>query len=96
MRTQRVSEFDEIGTTFGLSAGGQRCFLCNELLVDPAVYWHGSFRLYLHADCVPHLCAALLRDMREIVTDAHASTAEFLEQRVWPVLLATLTKERTS
>ena len=66
--TKQVSEFDEIGTTFGLSAGGQQCFYCSELLVDPAVMWYGGTgqKLYLHADCVPQLCAGLLRDMREI------------------------------
>jgi len=66
--THRVSEFDEIGSTFGLSAGGQRCFACDELLVDPAVMWKGSNgqTIYLHGVCVLQLCVGLLRDAIEL------------------------------
>jgi hypothetical protein len=66
--TQKVSELDEIGTTFGLSAGGQCCFMCGELLVDPAVMWSGSNgqQIYLHVNCVLPLCVGLLRDKVEL------------------------------
>jgi len=68
--TRPVSELDEIGTTFGLSAAGQRCVYCGELTHDPAILWSGGegSQIYIHAECVDNFCTSLLRDMRECLT----------------------------
>ena len=49
------------------TAVGQICFLCGELLHDPAVCWLGSTgAIYLHADCVPDLAIKMFRDVHEL------------------------------
>lgn len=94
MITHRVSELDDVGMTFGLSAGGQQCLVCGECTHDPAIVWSGNdgTRIYLHAECTAAFCAALLRDMREILAPT-LDVPMFLQQYVWPSLFLTVGKK---
>lgn len=71
--TRPVSEFDEIGCTFGLSAAGQRCLFCGQLLSNPAVFWAGADgqTIYLHGGCVIEWMPRLMRDALEILYVNH-------------------------
>ena len=93
MITHKVSEMDEFGTNFGLSAAGQQCFACGELLLDPSQMWKGSegTRIYLHPDCVPDLCAGLLRDAHELCCD-NLTAKEYLVEIVAPPVMNAITQ----
>lgn len=67
--TRKGSEMDEVHTAFGLSAAGQCCWECSELLSDPAVLWaFGSAqqKLYLCTDCAKSVAMGMIRDAVEI------------------------------
>jgi hypothetical protein len=56
---------------FGLDPAGveARCFRCGELVVHPAIYWHGlsgDEPMYLHGRCAAALVRGLLRDVAEL------------------------------
>ena len=70
MISRKASEMDEVHTTFGLSAAGQRCWACRDLLSDPAVMWSFSHRdglqMYLCPACAKSVAMGMIRDAVDI------------------------------
>jgi hypothetical protein len=67
--TKKGSEMDEVHTTFGLSAAGQKCWACGGLLSDPAVMWHFGHvgqQLYLCPECAKSVSMGMIRDAVDI------------------------------
>lgn len=76
MITRKGSEMDEVHTTFGLSAAGQRCWECGDMLSDPAIMWAFSGRglqVYLCPQCAKSVAMGIIRDAVDIT---HAQNTE--------------------
>lgn len=83
--TKRIPESDPEGDPFGLSAAGQHCFFCDDMLIDPSQMWKGGNgeNIYLHPDCVLHWVGGLIRDAHALI-DSDMTMQEFLTECVMP------------
>lgn len=45
---------------------GAICFFCSEPVAHPAIYWHGSSRIWMHPRCAFGLAMGLLQDVERM------------------------------
>jgi hypothetical protein len=63
--TRRISEQEP--DNFGECAAGERCFLCGEIVNDPAIMWSGmTATIYLHGPCALEWNVKLAKDIQEL------------------------------